>query len=198
MSTGQTRAQVSPTPVTALAAAEQLLPQVYAELRQLARARLAKLPKGQTLQATSLVHEVYLRLVRPDDPGWQNTAHFFFAAARAMHDVIIEHARQKASIKRGGGRERLNLEGLTIAHEAPATEIIALSEVLKLLESRDPRKHQVVMLRFFAGCSTDETATAMNLSVRTVERDWRYARAWLHQQLSDRDISQRGDDGGRT
>src|SRR5262245_62655241 len=107
--------------------AQELLPLVYEELRQLARVRLAELTPGQTLQPTVLVHEAYARLAGKD-LGFDGTRHFFFAAARAMHDIVVEHARQRASLKRGGGRTRLNLEKLTIAHEAPADEIVALAE----------------------------------------------------------------------
>jgi RNA polymerase sigma factor (TIGR02999 family) len=164
--------------------AEELLPQVYEELRRLARARLAELTPGQTLQPTALVHEAYVRLAGKDVP-WDGTRHFFFAAARAMHDVVVEHARQKVSLKRGGGRMRLDLAKLTIAHDAPADEIVALADAMEEFARVDPRKHQLVLLRFFGGCTAEEVATAMDLSLSTVAREWRFARAWLHKRLSN-------------
>ena len=177
--------------------ADDLFPLVYERLRRLARYRLGRLPAGHTLQPTALVHEAYFRLVGKRDPGWQNVGHFFFAAARAMHDVLVDHARQKQSLKRGGGRRRLNLDELTVAHEAPCEELLALSQALEELASRDARKHQQVLLRFFAGCTTEQVAAALQLSPRTVERDWRYARAWLHARLSDQVTSPEGcGDGG--
>ena len=164
--------------------AEELLPLVYDELRRLARARLAELGPGQTLQPTALVHEVYVRLAGKDVP-WDGTRHFFFAAARAMHDVVVEHARKKMSLKRGGDRMRLDLAKLTIAHDAPPEEIIALADAMDDFARLDPRKHQLVMLRFFGGCTAEEAAAAMDLSPSTVAREWRFARAWLHKRLSD-------------
>jgi RNA polymerase sigma factor (TIGR02999 family) len=155
----------------------------YDELRRLARIRLADLGPGQTLQPTSLVHEMYLRLAQRD-PRFEDTAHFFFAAARAMHDIAVEHARAKASLKRGGGRPRLDLERLTIAHDSPPDELLALSWALQDLEGLDPRKHRLVMLRFFAGCNVDEAARALGVSASTVAREWRFAKAWLHERLS--------------
>ncbi len=163
---------------------DELLPQVYEQLRQLARARLAELGPGQTLQATALVHDAYVR-VMGKGTNWDGSRHFLFAAARAMHDIIVEHARAKASQRRGGGRRRLALETLVIAHEAPCEEILALSEALGELARTDPRKHSVVLLRFFGGCNVEEAASALELSPSTVEREWRFARAWLHKRLSD-------------
>jgi RNA polymerase sigma factor (TIGR02999 family) len=168
--------------------ADELLPQVYEELRRLARARLAELTPGQTLQPTALVHEAYARLA-DKQREWDGTRHFFFAAARAMHDIVVEQARQKISLKRGGGRNRLDLEKLTIAQDTPGDEIIALADALSALQALDPRKHQLVLLRFFAGCNADEAAAAMDLSLSTVAREWRFARAWLHKRLSDERLS---------
>src|SRR5690348_11177682 len=128
--------------------AEELFPLVYEELRRLARARLAELAPGQTLQPTALVHEAYVRLKGKDVP-WDGTRHFFFAAARAMHDLIVENARKKVSLKRGGGRSRLELSKLSVAYDAPADEIVALANAMEELAKVEPRKHQLVMLRFF-------------------------------------------------
>ena len=121
---------------------------------------------------------------------WDGSRHFLFAAARAMHDIVVERAREKASQRRGGGRRRLQLENLVLAHESPCDEILALSEALGELERVDPRKHHVVLLRFFGGCNVDEAASAMELSASTVEREWRFARAWLHKRLSDANVEE--------
>jgi RNA polymerase sigma factor (TIGR02999 family) len=147
------------------------------------RARLAQLAPGQTLGPTALVHEVYVRLAGKEQ-DFDGARHFFFAAARAMHDLVVERARQKASFKRGGDRKRLDLDKLVIAHESPPEEIVALAEALGELEQLDARKHRLVLLRFFAGCTNEQAANAMQLSSSTAAREWRYARAWLHQRLS--------------
>jgi RNA polymerase sigma factor (TIGR02999 family) len=131
------------------------------------------------------VHEAYLRLVPRAGTGWENRRHFFFAAARAMHDILVEHARQKASLKRGGDRRRVNADNLIVAFESPAEDLLALSEALERLKGEDPRKHQIVMLRFFAGLSEEDTAEILDVSVRTVQREWRYIRAKLHKQLAE-------------
>ncbi|MFN0136931.1 MAG: ECF-type sigma factor [Phycisphaerae bacterium] len=164
-------------------AARELLPLVYAELRSLAEARLRRTPPGQTLQATALVHEAYLRLVGAGDGGWLNRGHFFFAAARAIQDILVENARSKGAIKRGGDRRRVDLEKLRVADEAPDEELLALAEVLTQYEQEDAQGHRLVMLRFFAGLSEAEAAEALGMSERTVRREWRYARARLHQLL---------------
>lgn len=164
-------------------AARELLPLVYAELRSLAQARLRRTPPGQTLQATALVHEAYLRLVGSGDNAWQNRGHFFFAAARAIQDILVENARRKGAIKRGGDRQRVDLEKLRVADEAPDEELLALAEVLTQYEQEDAQGHRLVMLRFFAGLSEAEAADALGMSERTVRREWRYARARLHQLL---------------
>ena len=166
-------------------AASKLLPQVYNELRRLAHHRISALLAGQTLQPTALVHEAYLRLLDKEDERWRDERHFFLAAARAMHDILVEHARQRLSQKRGGERRRLDLENLEIAEDAPSRELLALDEALLELQHQDARAHQVVLLRFFAGCTIAQTAQTLGVSDSTVESDWRYARAWLHDRLSD-------------
>jgi RNA polymerase sigma factor (TIGR02999 family) len=165
-------------------AASELLPLVYEELRLLARAWLGRLPPGQTLQATALVHEAFMRVVRAGDPGWDGRRHFFGAAAQAMREILIEQARHKASVKAGGGRRRVDTGRLVLATEAPSDDLLALDDALNRLEQEDARAHQVVMLRFFTGLSVPEVAEMLGVSVPTTERSWRYARAWLHAQLS--------------
>ncbi len=164
---------------------EALLPLVYAELRQLAGAWLRKTPPGNTLQATALVHEAFVRLVRVPDLRWHNRRHFFFAAARAMRDILVEQARHKATKKAGGGRRRVRLESLVLAIDTPADEMLALDEALEQLKREDERCYRLVMLRFFAGLTADQAASALGVATRTVERDWKLARARLHRLLTD-------------
>ncbi len=164
-------------------AAEDLSRMVYDELRVMANAWMLQTPPGQTLQATALVHEVFLRLVGRDQHDWENRGHFFFAASRAMRDILVENARAKGRIKRGGDRRRVDLENLSVAVDAPGDELLALDETLKRMESEYPWEHRIVMLRFFAGMTNEETARAMGAPLRTIERDWRFARAWLHEAL---------------
>ncbi|MFH1999601.1 MAG: sigma-70 family RNA polymerase sigma factor [Planctomycetota bacterium] len=181
-----------PKPVTRLlqeaagddpAAAESLLPRVYDELRMLARSRLRKLPPGQTLQPTALVHEAYLRVVRKQDPGWDGKGHFFAAAAQAMRDILVEQARRKTSLKRGGDRSRVDNDEVEPMARIPSDDVLAVDEAVKRLEEEDPRKGRIVNLRYFARLTAKETAQALNISVGTVEREWRYIRAWLECEL---------------
>jgi RNA polymerase sigma factor (TIGR02999 family) len=165
-------------------AAEDLLPLVYDELRTLARARLKKIPPGQTLQPTALVHEAYLRVVGNEDPGWDGRGHFFAAAAQAMRDILVEHARRKMAKKRGGDRQRVAAEQAEPTFEPPSEDVLAIDEAVKRLEQDDPRKGQIVNLRYFARLTTAETAEALGVSVGTVEREWRYIRAWLQRELT--------------
>jgi RNA polymerase sigma factor (TIGR02999 family) len=162
------------------AAAERLLPLVYDEMRALAAARLAREAPGQTLQATALVHEAYLRLVG-GDPGrpWDGRGHFFAAAAEAMRRILVDNARRKATGKHGGGRRRRDLDGVEAAAAAPAEDLLALDEALSRLAAVDPPKAALVKLRYFAGLSTEEAALALGISAATAKRHWAYARAWL-------------------
>jgi RNA polymerase sigma factor (TIGR02999 family) len=163
--------------------AAELLPEVYAELRRLAAALTVKLQPGQTLQPTALVHEAYLRLVRNQDPGWEGRRHFFGAAAQAMREILIEQARKKDSLKRGGGARRVELsEGLALI-EPPADDLLALDEAIGLLQAEKPHLAEIVMLRYYTGLTVDETAGVVGRSVSTVVRDWRFARAWLAGRL---------------
>ena len=157
---------------------------VYAELRQMAEAWMARTPPGQTLQPTALVHEAFVRMIGRDEDGWENRAHFFFVASRAMRDILVEQARAKAALKRGGGRRRVDLDNLVIATDAPDQDLLALDDVLRRFESRYPWEHRIVMLRFFAGLTNEEAARAMDAPLRTIERDWRFARAWLRDALT--------------
>lgn len=164
-------------------AAERLLPLVYNELRALARARLAKTPPGNTLQPTALVHEAYIKAVGKADPGWDGRGHFFGAAARAMRNILVDQARRKAALRHGGDRRRDALAPDELPIEAPTDNLLALDDALTRLEKEDPRKAQVVMLRFFSGLSHEQIAELLGVSVPTVERDWRFARAWLAKEL---------------
>ena len=166
-------------------AADELLPLVYGELRKLARARMAKTPPGQTLQATALVHEAYLRLIGSDDPGWNSRGHFFAAAGQAMRQILVDQARRKAALKRGGDRERVDLDQATPVIAPPTDQVLALDEALGELEQHAPRQARLVTLRYFAGMTMTETAAALGVSIGTVERDWRYVKVWLHEKLGE-------------
>jgi RNA polymerase sigma factor (TIGR02999 family) len=171
-------------------AAEQLLPLVYDELRRLAAARLAREKPGQTLQATALVHEAYLRLVDTDkSQHWDGRGHFFAAAAEAMRRIFIDRARQRRSQRRGGMAQRRSLEHLDAAAPAPDDELLAVDEALQRLQGIDPPKAELVKLRYFAGLTIPEAAQALGISVPTANRYWAYARAWLHEELAAGDDS---------
>ena len=165
------------------AQAAELLPAVYAELRRLAAALTARLPPGQTLQPTALVHEAYLKLVRDQDPGWEGRRHFFGAAAQAMREILVDQARRKASIKHGGHGQRVELsEGLALI-EPPVDDVLALDEAIQRLQAEEPHLAEIVRLRYYTGLSVEETAAVIGRSVSTVTREWRQARAWLAGQL---------------
>jgi RNA polymerase sigma factor (TIGR02999 family) len=166
-------------------AAAELLPLVYTELRKLARSLMAKTPPGNTFQTTALVHEAYLRLVGNEDPGWNGRGHFFAAAAQAMRQILVDQARRKSSVKHGGGRRRVEAGDWELPIETPQIDILALNEALERLEREEPRKARIVMLRYFAGLSEEETAAVLDLSLRTIQREWRFARALLFTQLWD-------------
>ena len=166
-------------------AAEQLLPLVYEELRQLAAQRLAHEKPGQTLQATALVHEAYLRLVNVNQPQhWNSRRHFFAAAAEAMRRILIDNARRRHSQRRGGAAERRSLDGLAAAVPASDDEMLAVNEALERLQKVDPSKAELVKLRYFGGLTVPEAALALGISVTTANRYWAYARAWLHEELA--------------
>jgi RNA polymerase sigma factor (TIGR02999 family) len=168
----------------AMQPAAELLPVVYAELRRLAAALAGRLPPGQTLQPTALVHEAYLRLVGDRDPGWNGRRHFFGAAARAMRDILVEQARRKGAHKHGGGARRIEMtEGLAII-EPPADDLLAVDEAIRKLQAERPHLAEIAMLRYFAGLSADETAAVLGISASTLAREWRFARAWLARHLT--------------
>jgi RNA polymerase sigma factor (TIGR02999 family) len=169
-------------------ATEQLLPLVYDELRKLAALRLAQERPGQTLQATALVHEVYVRLVNVDSAQhWNSRGHFFAAAAEAMRRILIEQARRKASAKAGGNLQRVELSEIEPALSGPQLDMLALNEALEQLEKADPRAAAVVKLRFFAGLTTQEAASSLGVSLATAENDWAYAKCYLRVQLTASD-----------
>lgn len=173
-------------------APERLLPLVYEELRKLAASKLAGEKPGQTLQATALVHEAYLRLVRPlESPPaqgavhWDSRRHFFAATAEAMRRILIESARRKHRVKRGGHMRRLSIDDVEVECEVPSERLLALDEAIERLKAEDPQKAKLVQLRFFVGLNHEETAHVLGVSAVTVRRHWRYARAWLRRELRE-------------
>jgi RNA polymerase sigma factor (TIGR02999 family) len=167
-------------------AAEQLLPLVYDELRKLAAQRLSQEKPGQTLQATALVHDAYLRLVDVNQvQHWDSRGHFFAAAAEAMRRILIDNARRKRRPKHGGGRRRVDLDAAASVAEAPADDLLALDEALAKLAAEEPIKAKLVKLRLYAGLSVPEAAQILGLAIRTAERYWTYARVWLYAELND-------------
>jgi RNA polymerase sigma factor (TIGR02999 family) len=169
-------------------AAEQLLPLVYSELRRAAAQKIAAERGGQTLQATALVHEAYLRLVGVENAQkWNSRGHFFAAAAEAMRRILVERARRNVRARHGGGRKKLDLEQCDLADEEPAARVLALNEALERLATDEPVAAEVVKLRYFAGLTLEEAAAALDISLRTTNRHWSYAKAWLHHQLSEPD-----------
>ena len=171
-------------------ASTQLLPLVYQELRRLASQKLAQEAPGHTLQATALVHEAYLRLVgSPQGQRWDTRRHFFAAAAEAMRRILVENARRKNSQKRGGGRGRIDLEVIEVAAPERSDELLALNEALENLATADPGAAELVKLRSFAGLSLPEAAKVLDISPRSADRLWAYARAWLHREIVSADTS---------
>jgi RNA polymerase sigma factor (TIGR02999 family) len=167
-------------------AAAELLPLVYDELRKLAAARMASEAPGQTLQATALVHDAYLRLVGSDvGRTWNGRGHFFAAAAEAMRRILVERARRKQRERHGGGRQRLTLDGLDVAVESSEDDLLALSEALDHLAIANPRAAELIKLRYFAGLTGREAAEALSISPRKADQVWAYARAWLLEFIND-------------
>jgi RNA polymerase sigma factor (TIGR02999 family) len=164
-------------------AAEELLPLVYHELRRLAAWHLANERPGQTLQATALVHEAYLRLVGNEDPRWNGQRHFFGAAAEAMRRILVENARRKKRLKHGGHLERVDLENLDIPSPMPDDELLVMDEALDRLAEVDSRAAELVKLCFFVGLTQEQAAKQLGISISTVERTWSFARAWLFREI---------------
>ena len=164
-------------------ALNRLFPSVYAELRAAARAQLRYERSDHTLQATALVHEAYLRLLGGAYPNWNDRQHFFRAAAEAMRRILVEHARRRARVKRGANPIRVSLPDVDSATNHDPVEILALDEAIRRLEEQDPSAADIVRLRFFTGLSVEETAQILDLSERTVKREWAFARAWLYDTL---------------
>jgi len=165
------------------AGADELLSLVYEDLRQLAASRLARERPGQTLQATALVHEAWLRLAQDHDAQWNSRHHFFAAAAQAMRRILVENARRKARFKHGGEFQRVDLTDIELPSPMPDDELLALDEALELLAQTDPQAAELVQLCFFAGLTQAEAAEQLGISRATAERTWSYARAWLYKQM---------------
>lgn len=164
-------------------ALQKLIPLVYAELHRMAKRYMSQQNPGHTLQTTALIHEAYLKLVNQEEKQWQNRAHFFAVAARAMRHILVDYARGCQSVKRGGMINKVPLNEGAVVSEEPTEELVALHDALLLLDSIDSRKSQVVELRFFGGLSVKETSLVLNVSQETVKRDWRLAKMWLLQEL---------------
>ncbi len=164
-------------------AADELLPLVYQELRRLAAARMKQEKPGQTLQATALVHEAYIRLVGAEEQNWNSRGHFFSAAAEAMRRILIESARRKKSLKRGGDRKRIDLDKAELAIDGPSDDLIALDEALEKLSRKDKVKAELVNLRYFAGLTIEQAANILGISTSTADEYWAYARSWLRVEV---------------
>ena len=175
-------------PADARQAAEELLPLVYQSLKELARHRMAMERPGHTLQATALVHEAYMRLAKVRNVRWGGRAQFFHAAAEAMRRILVEHARARGRVKRGGAVKRVPLNLLDLAEEADREEILALDEAIRRLEEHTPDIAAVVRLRFYAGLTVAQTAEALAMGGRSVDRAWSYARVWLYRELYGEDV----------
>ena len=177
--------------------AGQLLPLVYAELRELARRKMCHEPAGHTMQTTDLVHEAYVRLAA-SDVKWDNRGHFFGAAAQAMRRILIERARRYARPKHGGGQRQVDLDAAEIAAPGTGDDVLAIDEALKRLEQHDPIRSTVVSLRYFAGLTIDQTARVLELAPSTVSGHWAFARAWLFEEIRSRSGESGGGSGGST
>jgi len=165
-------------------AADQLLPLVYDELRRIAAGKMAREPAGQTLQPTALVHEAWLRLGGDEQPTWQNRAHFLGAAAEAMRRILIDNARRRRALRHGGGQERVDIDDLELAAVVDNDDqLLAVHEALDKLAAQDPRKAELVKLRYFAGLTIEEAALALGISEPTAKRWWTFARTWLYQEI---------------
>jgi RNA polymerase sigma factor (TIGR02999 family) len=165
-------------------ALDRLMPLVYDELRRMARRYMDRQPSGHTLQTTALIHEAYLRLVNQQEVQWQNRAHFFGVAAKAMRSILVDYARTRQAVKRGGATHLVSLDEAAVVSAEPTAELVALDDALQRLAAFDQRKCQVVEMRYFGGLTVEETAEVLQVSPETVARDWRLARTWLLRELS--------------
>jgi RNA polymerase sigma factor (TIGR02999 family) len=166
-------------------ASAELLPLVYDELRRMAAARMAREMPGQTLQPTALVHEVWLRLSQPGAHPWQNRAHFFAAASEAMRRILIENARRKSRLKRGGRHVKIDLEDVDPAAATPDDQMLMIDDAVERLEAEDAEKARVVVMKFFGGLTNQEVARSLGVTERTIERQWAFARAWLYEKIRE-------------
>jgi RNA polymerase sigma factor (TIGR02999 family) len=164
---------------------DQLLQRVYDELRQLARHRMGHLPPGATLQPTALVHEAYMKMIGAEDTEWESRRHFFGAAARAMRNILVDQARERGALKRGGDRKRVSFEERLAPDGSDPLEPMVLEEALKKLETYDERKCEIVMLRYYAGLTIAEAAKVLGISTATLEREWKFTKTWLHRELAN-------------
>lgn len=164
-------------------AAGELIEAVYAELRRIARGYMRRQAPGNSFQTTDLIHETYIKLIKNEERNWKNRAHFFGVAARAMRHILVDHARSRNAGKRGGGRDRISLSDNIAAVAVQSEQVVALDEALKRLAELDRRKSDVVELKYFGGLTNEEVAEALNISVETVKRDWRFSRTWLLREL---------------
>ena len=166
--------------------AADLLPGLYAELRQLAAAKMARESSAHTLQPTALVHDAWLRLGADRQPAWENRAHFFAAAAETMRRILIDRARQRHALRHGGGQQRLDVDAVEIAGDGPADDqVIAVHEAMAKFAAEEPRKAELVKLRYFGGLTLEEAASALDIPFGTAKRWWSYARAWLYREIQD-------------
>ncbi len=186
-STKSGRSPETPSGSRSGAASDDLLPLVYTSLRRLAHARMARETPSHTLEPTDLVHEAYMRLLKDPRAHWDNPGHFFSAAAEAMRRILIEHARRVGAKKRGGDRKREIASVADLAHEDTVGDALEIDAAIEALRAEDPRAASVIHLRFYTGLSIDETAAALNVAPSTVDREWRYARAWLLRYIQNSD-----------
>jgi RNA polymerase sigma factor (TIGR02999 family) len=185
MGIGDKRDGESKRPNEAPFSSEEMVSALYAELKRLAGAKMNQLGPGQTLQATALVHEAYLRLSREPNQRWQNRAHFFASAAEAMRRILIEQARRKATLRRSGNSRRVPLDDLDVQAPEPEDRLLHVDSVMEELEKESPLQAEIVKLRFFAGLNHDEVSALLGISEKTVRRHWNFAKIWLYQRISD-------------
>lgn len=166
-------------------ASDEILPLVYDDLRRHAGVQMSREAPGQTLQPTALVHEAWLRMVGGEQQRWQNRAHFFGAAAEAMRRILIESARRKARLKRGGAQQRVDIEQIELAETTPEEKVLLIDDAVEKLREQDPERAQVVVMKFFGGFTNEEVAASLGVTERTIERHWAFAKAWLFRSIRE-------------